>query len=226
MEAVRVQDRARLNPRFTPLQLLAHIGAWIPLFVLLWDASHHQLTANPILEATHRTGTTALVLLVFSLACTPLNVLFGFRQAIKLRRPLGVYGLMYIGVHLFIFAVLDYGLDLDMIRDTVVEQRFVLVGLASFLMLLPLGVTSTRGWMKRLGKRWIKLHRLVYLAVPLAVVHYVWLVKADIRVPLQYGAVVAILLFLRIPRVRHFFSSLRYRLAPRFDSNLARPSKV
>lgn len=226
MEAVRVQDAVKPIPRFTPVQLLAHVGAWIPLFVLLWDASHNQLTANPILEATHRTGTTALVLLVLSLACTPLNVLFGFRQAIKLRRPLGVYGLLYIVVHLFIFAVIDYGLDLEMIRDTIVEQRFVLVGFAAFLMLLPLGITSTRGWMKRLGKCWTKLHWLVYLAVPLAVVHYVWLVKADIRVPLQYGAVVAILLFLRIPRVRHFFSSLRYKLAPRLNASLARPSKV
>lgn len=224
MEAAPAIDRIRFDIRLTPLQILTHAGAWAPFFVLLWDASHGQLTANPILEATHRTGLAALVLLVLSLACKPLNVLFGFRQAIKLRRPLGVYGLLYIGVHLFIFVVLDYGLDAGLIRDTIIEQRFVLAGLAAFVLLLPLGITSTKGWMKRLGRKWSVLHRLVYIAVPLVVVHYLWLVKADIRVPLQYGAVVALLLFLRIPHVRRFFANLRHRLAPRLVTSPIRPA--
>ena len=224
MGAAPAIDRIRLDIRLTPLQILTHAGAWVPFFVLLWDASRDQLTANPILEATRRTGLAALVLLILSLACTPLNVLFGFRQAIKLRRPLGVYGLLYIGVHLFIFVVLDYGLDAGLIRDTIIEQRFVLVGFAAFVLLLPLGITSTKGWMKRLGRKWSLLHRLVYIAVPLGVVHYLWLVKADIRVPLQYGAVVALLLFLRIPHVRRFFANLRYRLAPRLVMSPIRPA--
>ena len=197
------------------MQIAVHIGAVIPLAVLMWDATHHLLTANPIQEATHRTGTTALVLLVLSLACSPANTLLGFKQAIKLRRPLGVYGFLYAVVHVFIFAVIDYGLDLGMIRDAVLDQLYVLVGLAAFLLLMPLAVTSTKGWMKRLGKRWKRLHWAVYLALPLVVGHYWWLVKADIRVPLQYGVVIALLLMVRLPPVRRAVSNLRFRLMPK-----------
>ena len=207
-------ERARPRPRiqFTPLQIVTHIGALIPLAVLLWDAANHRLTANPIQEATYRPGLTTLVLLVLSLAVTPVNTIFGFKQVVRLRRPLGLYGFLYVAIHLFIFAVLDYGLDIEMIRDTIIEKRYVLVGFTAFLLLLPLAITSTKGWMKRLGKRWKKLHYLMYIAVPLGVVHFVWLVKADIRLPLQYAFVVAMLLAVRIPPVRRFFSELRNKL--------------
>ena len=219
--------RGRTRPRFqfTPLQIVTHVAAVIPLVVLLWDAANHKLTANPILEATFRTGLTALVLLVLSLVVTPANTVFGFKQAVKLRRPLGLYGFMYVAIHLFIFAVVDYSLDLGMIRDAIIEQRYVLVGFAAFLLLVPLAITSTKGWMKRLGKRWKRLHYLVYLAVPLGVVHFIWLVKADLRVPLQYAFIVAVLLILRIPSVRRFFSALRSRLAPKMTLQLARQKK-
>ncbi|MCL5999360.1 MAG: sulfoxide reductase heme-binding subunit YedZ [Chloroflexi bacterium] len=199
----------------TWLQLVVHICCWLPLIVLVWEASHDLLSVNPIQDITFRTGRTALVILVLSLACTPANNVLGFKQALKLRRPLGLYGFMYAGLHFLIFSVLDYQLDWELIQQTIVEKRYVLVGFAALLLLLPLAITSSKGWMKRLGKNWRRLHALVYLAVPLAVIHFVWLVKADIRVPLQYGAVVALLLVLRIPRVRQFFSQLRFRLMPR-----------
>ena len=181
------------------LRIATHIGAWIPLAVLIWDFANDNLTANPIQEATFRTGKTALILLLLALACTPLNTLLGWKRLLPLRRPLGLYAFFYVCVHLLIFALVDYGLDWELIQQAIVEKRYVLVGFAAFLLLLPLAITSTKGWMRRLGKGWKQLHRLVYLAVSLAIVHFVWLVKADIREPLAYGAIVAALLILRLP---------------------------
>src|SRR5262245_14108774 len=163
------------------LRVAIHIGAWIPLAVLIWDFMHNQLTVNPIQEATYRTGKTALILLLLALACTPLNTLLGLKQVLPLRRPLGLYAFMYVCIHLVIFAIIDYGLDVDLIKEAIVEKRYVLVGFTAFLLLVPLAITSTKGWMRRLGKRWKKLHRLVYLVASLAVIHFVWLVKADYR---------------------------------------------
>ena len=197
------------------LRIATHIGAWIPLAVLIWDFANDNLTANPIQEATFRTGKTALILLLLALACTPLNTLLGWKRLLPLRRPLGLYAFFYVCVHLLIFALVDYGLDWELIQQAIVEKRYVLVGFAAFLLLLPLAITSTKGWMRRLGKGWKKLHRLVYLAVSLAIVHFVWLVKADIREPLVYGAIVAALLILRLPAIRRSLTSMRYRAAGR-----------
>src|SRR3712207_4356163 len=159
------------------LRWLVHVGALVPLALLIWDGAHDNLTHNPIQEITFRTGKTALVVLVLSLAATPLNTLFGLKQVLPLRRPLGLYAFFYVTLHLLIFAVLDYGLDWGLIQQAIVEKRYVLVGFTAFLLLLPLALTSTRASMRRLGKRWKLLHRLVYVAVALAIVHYVWLVK-------------------------------------------------
>jgi len=197
------------------LRIATHIGAWVPLAVLIWDFLNDHLTANPIQEATFRTGKTALILLVLSLACTPLNTLFGLKRVRPLRRPLGLYAFFYVCVHLVIFAVVDYGLDVELIKQAIVEKRFVLVGFAAFLLLAPLAITSTKGWMRRLGKSWKELHRLVYVAALLVVVHFVWLVKADIREPLLYGAAVGGLLLLRLPAVRRALAHLRGRLKRR-----------
>lgn len=193
------------------LRLLAHIGALIPLGQLLWDAYGNDLTANPIQEITFRTGKTALILLILSLACTPANTLLGLRQAIPLRRPLGLYAFFYAFLHLLIFAVLDYGLDVSLIWQTVLEKRYVVAGFSAFVLLLPLAVTSTAGWQRRLGKRWRKLHRLVYAAAALAILHFVWLVKADRSEPLTYGAILGLLLALRLPAIRRTATRLRYR---------------
>lgn len=194
---------------------VTHILALLPLVLLIWDGTHDQLTANPIQEITARTGKTALITLVLSLACTPLNTLFGIRQVLPLRRPLGLYAFMYAGLHLLTFTVLDYGLDARLIWDTIAEKRYVLVGFSAFMLLLPLALTSTRWSMRRLGKRWKALHRLVYVAAPLAVLHFLWLVKADIREPLLYGALVAGLLALRVPGVRRRLSTIGGRAALR-----------
>jgi sulfoxide reductase heme-binding subunit YedZ len=183
----------------------------MPLAWILWDFAQGAFLVDPVREITTRTGRTAIVLLVLTLACTPINTVFGFRQALRVRRALGLYAFLYVGLHFLTFVWLDYGLDLDLLLQAIFDQRYVIVGFASGVILLLLAVTSTRGWQKQLGKRWKWLHRLVYLAAVLAVMHYLWLVK-DIRDPLRYAFVVALLLVLRIPRVRRTVSSLRYKL--------------
>ncbi len=186
------------------LQVLVHIGALLPLAWLTWQFSQDQLTANPIREIQLRTGKYALNLLVLSLACTPVYNIFGFKPALQLRRTLGLYAFMYSGLHLLNFIGLDYGFDFALIREDIADKPFALVGLAAFLILLPLAVTSTKGWVKRLGKNWQCLHRLLYLAGLLAVVHFIWLTKskADLRVPLIYGGIIMLLLIVRIPIIR------------------------
>ncbi|MDO8716832.1 MAG: protein-methionine-sulfoxide reductase heme-binding subunit MsrQ [Dehalococcoidales bacterium] len=190
------------------LQILVHIGALLPLAWLAWQFSQDQLTANPIREIQLRTGRYALNLLALSLACTPVYNIFGFKPALQLRRTLGLYAFLYAGLHLLNFIGLDYGFNFTLIEEGIAAKPFALVGLAAFLILLPLAVTSTKGWVKRLGNNWPRLHRLLYVAAVLAVLHFIWLTKskADIRVPLVYGAVIALLLILRIPVIRRLIS--------------------
>jgi len=191
------------------LRILTHIGALMPLALLAWDYWGGRLSVNPIQDITLQTGKAALVLLVLSLACTPINSVFGYKPVLRLRRTLGLYAFMYVGLHLLIFVGLDYGFDWVLIREAIFEKRYALVGFGAFLILLPLAVTSTKGWMRRLGKLWKRLHRAVYLAALLAVVHFVWLVKSDIREPLLFGAVVVVLLLLRISPIRRSVSHFR-----------------
>lgn len=195
--------------RFTPFQLFVHAAALAPLGLLIFDFFRDNLTVNPVQALTLRTGKYALTLLVLSLACTPVNTVFGFRPALKVRRALGLYAFMYATIHFLIFIGLDYAFNPQLLREAIFEKRFALVGFAAFLMLLPLAITSTRGWMKRLGKNWKRLHRLVYLAGALVVVHYAWAVKSDIRQPLLFGGLVALFLFLRLPAVRRAASQRR-----------------
>jgi sulfoxide reductase heme-binding subunit YedZ len=198
-------------PRFTKFQAAVHIAAWIPLALLVFNWFTNNLTFNPIQALQLRTGKYALVLLILALACTPLNTIFGFRQAIKVRRALGLYAFMYASIHFLIFIGLDYQFDLILLQEAIFEKRYAFVGFAAGLILLVLAITSTRGWKKRLGRTWTKLHKFVYLAGILVIVHYVWLVKSDIRIPLLYGAVVLTLLILRIPTVRRQASKFRQR---------------
>lgn len=195
-----------------PRQLLVHLAALLPLAVLVFDGLRGNLTVNPIQALTLRTGKTALILLTASLACTPAYSLLGFRPALQWRRPVGVYAALYAGLHFAIFAVLDYTLDLALIREAIFEKPFALVGFAAGLILLPLALTSTASAMRRMGARWKRLHRLVYIAGGLAVVHYTWAVKADISQPLLFGAIIALLLLARLPMVRRAAVALRGRL--------------
>ena len=185
------------------LQILTHVGALLPLGILAWDYAQNQLTANPIREITIRTGRSAIVLLLLSLACAPIYSLSGFQPVRRLRRPLGLYAFLYAGLHGLTFVGLDYGFDFALIGQELLQKRFVQVGVLALLILVPLAITSTRGWVARLGKNWKRLHRLVYLAALLAGVHFLWAVKADVRAPLLYGAALAVLLIARIPAVQN-----------------------
>jgi sulfoxide reductase heme-binding subunit YedZ len=202
-------------PRFTLFQWAVHIGSWVPLVLIVVDYFRDNLTVNPIQDVTFRTGKAALVLLVLSLAATPVNTVFGFKPALKVRRALGLYAFMYVTLHLLIFVGLDYLFDPDLLLEAIFEKRYALIGFSAFLLLLPLAITSTKGWMARLGKNWKQLHRLVYLAACLAVVHYIWLVKADTRQPWAFGGIVLFLLALRLPSIRRWASSLRGRISHR-----------
>ena len=202
------------KPRWTfpaILQVAVHVAAWVPLALLTLDYAIDRLGANPIQALTLRTGKTALVLLVLSLAVTPLAT-FGWRGVVRLRRPLGVYAFGYVALHFLTFIGLDYGFNLAFLRDGLIEKPFALVGLAAGTLLFPLALTSTRGWMRRLGRNWKRLHWLVFIAAPLAIVHYVLQVKADWRQPLLYGLAVAILIVLRIPAVRRAAAHAAARL--------------
>lgn len=193
---------------------LVHPLALAPLALLIFDYLNSRLSPNPIQDLTFRTGLPALVLLIGSLACTPANLGLGWKWAVKLRRPLGLYAFLYATLHMLVFVVLDYGLDPALLWNAVAEKRYILAGSAALLLLTPLAITSTKGWQKRLGKRWKLLHKLVYVAAPLAVIHFVWLVKSDIREPLIYGAVLLLLLALRLPLVRRLLPQRRPAALP------------
>lgn len=193
------------------LRVLTHIAALLPLAVLVWDFTQGQLTVNPIQEIQLRTGKSTLVLLLLSLACTPINRIFGIKAVLPLRRLLGLYAFMYASLHFLNFVGLDYGFDFGLIQEDIAEKRFALVGFAAFISLLLLAVTSTKGWMRRLGKNWEHLHWLIYVAAVLAVTHFTLQVKVDFREPLLYGVVVVLLLIVRLPGIREVVSKLRHR---------------
>ena len=225
MLAELVDSRGKLGKALkgvgqSPLKILVHTAAWGLLAWLLFDYWTGNLTVNPIQAATQRTGIFALVFLTLSLACTPLNTLFGWRQVLTVRRILGLHAFMFALVHFTIFIWLDYGFDWEFLRIEIINKRYVLVGASAFLILAALALTSFRWWMKRLGKNWKRLHKLVYLAGILVIVHYAWAKKGDllrlsgdVLGPLAFGLVMALLLILRTPAVRKTARNLRNRLA-------------
>lgn len=196
--------------RVSTLKILAHIGALLPLIALLWDFSQGQLTADPIREIQLRTGKAALLLLVITLGCTPAYLISGFEQARLFRRLFGLYTMMYASLHFLNFIGLDYGFDFALIREDIFEKRYAVAGFAAFLVLLALAVTSTIGWKRRLGKKWRPFHRFIYVAALLAVLHFLLQVKAGIRGPLIYGAIVVGLLAFRTPMIREALCKPRY----------------
>ena len=216
--------------RYTPLQIAIHIYGWSTLVILIIDFFTGNLTANPIQALEQRTGRHAITLLVLSLACTPLNNLFGWRELIKRRRALGLYAFLYATLHVIIFIDLDYGLAWSLILQTIIEKPYIVVGVLSFLMLIPLAFTSFDIWKKRLGKSWKRLHQLIYLIAPLVALHYAWGKKGDffrlqgeIIRPLIYASFIIVLLVMRLPRVRKALASARDRIVVLFRKREAQP---
>jgi methionine sulfoxide reductase heme-binding subunit len=205
--------------RYTPLQIIMHIGAWYPLARLIFDFATGNLSPNFIQDMEQRTGRAAITLLIISLACTPLYTLFNWREPLKHRRALGLYTFMYATIHMLIFVDLDYGLAWSLIVKTIVQKPRLIVGIIAFLLLIPLGMTSFDIWKARLGKNWKRLHKVVYLIAPLVILHYAWSKKGDlfalqgdILKPLTYGLVLLILLTFRITPIRKNIASLRTRI--------------
>lgn len=217
MRSIGLNKVGNYLPRFSKFQLAVHIAAWIPLILLAINWSLDNLSFNPIQTLELRTGKYALVLLILSLACTPINTIFRFRQALKVRRALGLYAFLYASIHFVIFIGIDYQFDWTLLQEAIFEKRYAFIGFAAGIILLALAVTSTKGWMKRLGRVWTNLHKFVYLASVLVIVHYVWLVKSDIRIPLLYGALVLFLLMLRIPIIRKNASRLQILKRAKFS---------
>lgn len=200
-----------------------HLAALTPLVLLILAWAGGRLGANPIREITLRTGRYALALLVLSLACTPARSLTGLVAFQRLRKPLGLYAFLYVLLHLLTYLGLDFGFNLAFLWPEITRQPFVQVGLLAFLLLLPLAITSTRRWRKRLGKNWKRIHRLAYLAAALAVLHFYWAVKGDWRRPLAVAIVLALLLIARLPLIRKVLGKRQHTLVHSRESATRAP---
>jgi sulfoxide reductase heme-binding subunit YedZ len=200
VRAARAREPRRPDRAMAAIKAAVWIAALSPLALLVWDGLNGGLGAEPIEEVTHRTGITALVLLLCSLAVTPVRRLTGWNRAVKLRRPVGLFAFFYASLH-FLTYLFDQEFLPAYIVEDVVEHPYVTAGFTAYLLLVPLALTSTQGMIRRLGRRWQKLHRLVYAAAALAVLHFLWLVKKDLTEPLVYAAVLALLLAFRLPMV-------------------------
>lgn len=170
-----------------------------PVAVLTWKGFHDLLGANPIDVITRTTGRWTLTFLLITLSITPLRRLSGLPWAIRFRRMVGLYAFFYGCLHLMTYVWLDKFFDVPEMLHDIVKRRFITAGLTAWTLMLPLALTSTAGWIRRLGgKRWQKLHRLIYFSAVSGVIHFIWLVKADLRKPLTYGAIWAVLIGYRM----------------------------
>lgn len=165
---------------------------------LIWAGFHGELTADPIKYVTHHTGEWGLRLLLLTLLVTPLRKISGKPWVGRTRRMLGLFAFFYVSLHLLTYALLDLGLDWGHLAEDIFKRPYITVGFAAFVIMFALAVTSTKGMMRRLGRRWKPLHRGIYLAASLGCLHYFWLVKADLREPLIYAAALALLLAYRV----------------------------
>jgi sulfoxide reductase heme-binding subunit YedZ len=171
----------------------------IPLGLLVWRGLHNDLTLNPVQYIEHTTGDWVLRFLVLTLAITPLRKMLRLPQLIRFRRMFGLFAFFYVCLHFTTWVWLDRYFDWRQMLDDIAKRPYITVGFAGFVLLIPLALTSTAGWIRRLGgKRWQLLHRLVYATAILGVIHYYWLVKSDVREPLEYAFVIGALLLWRI----------------------------
>lgn len=181
---------------FKPVVFLACLG---PLARLAWKGFHGMLGANPIEVITHSTGDWTLTFLLVTLSISPLRKLTRQYWLIGLRRMFGLYAFFYGTLHLSTYVWLDKFFDVHEMLADIAKRRFITAGMTAFTLLIPLALTSTKGWIRRMGgKHWQVLHRLIYASATAGVIHYIWLVKADLHKPLEYAAVLAVLMLYRI----------------------------
>lgn len=209
------QDRNKLS---NILLIITHIGAIIPGVILIVKTLLGDLGFNPIQTATHWTGRIALTLLLLSLAVTPIRKIFNFLPINKIRRPLGLYTFYYALIHLGIYIILDYGFNWKLIFQSILQNRFIFIGSIAILVLLILAITSNRYLMRKLGKAWKWIHKAVYLAAIMIVLHFAWAGKGDIFSlqgeiiePLIATITLLILLILRIPFIERALRKLFFK---------------
>src|SRR5437879_1866865 len=179
-------------------KLVLFVNGLVPLVLLLWDVYRKQVGANPLEFVTRTTGMLTLVFLLISLAVSPLRRVTGLNWLIRLRRMLGLFAFFYGSLHLMTYVAFDRFFHLTTIPGDVVKRPFIAIGMTAFFLILPLAITSTDKMVKRLGgKRWMRLHRIVYLAGILGVLHYYMLVKSDVRLPMTFAFLLAVLLGFR-----------------------------
>ena len=180
-------------------KLVVFVNSLVPLVLLLWDIYHKRVGPNPLEFATRTTGMLTLIFLSVTVAVTPLRKIFGINSLVKVRRMLGLFAFFYGALHLLTYVWFDRWFNLASVVQDVGKRPFILVGMTAFFLMVPLAITSTNKMVKRLGgKRWARLHRLVYLAAIAGVVHFWMLVKSDIRLPLTFAFILLFLLGFRL----------------------------
>lgn len=206
-----------MNQDYKPLLFIVCL---IPLARLGYLGVVDGLGANPIEFITRSTGTWTLTGLMLTLAVTPLRRLTGYHLLIRYRRMLGLFTFFYASLHFITYIWLDQFFDFSAVFKDIYKRPFITVGFVAFLLLIPLAVTSTNAMMRRLGKRWQTLHRMIYVIAVLGVVHYWWLVKKDLTTPMIYAAVLLLLLGLRLPTVSSAWAKREKRYRPLQDTRL------
>src|SRR5687768_18083275 len=190
-------------------KIVVFINSLVPLVLLLWDLYHKRVGPNPLEFATRTTGMLTLIFLSLTVAVTPLRKIFGINSLVKVRRMLGLFAFFYGSLHLLTYVWFDRLFNFISVGQDVVRRPFILVGMTAFLLMVPLAITSTNKMVKRLGgKRWGRLHRLVYLAAVAGVIHFWMLVKSDIRLPLTFAFIILFLLGYRL-LLKYFPSNVR-----------------
>lgn len=180
------------------LKICFFIACLSPFLLLSYDTWNNQLGANPIETLHFRLGDWALRFLCLGLAITPFKKLTGIKELIRFRRMTGLFAFFYASLHFLVFIALDLSFSIELFIDEVPKSPYIIIGLLTYCLLVPLALTSTKKMQKRLGKKWKQLHKLVYIAAILAVIHYLWLVKSDLTEPLIYAAFVFVLLAMRV----------------------------
>jgi methionine sulfoxide reductase heme-binding subunit len=179
-------------------KVLVFLLSCVPLLGLIWRGFHNDLTANPVEFLQHQTGDWTLRFLIFTLCITPFRKVLNLPELIRFRRMLGLFAFFYVCLHFLTYLGPDQSFNFAGMLKDVVKRPFITIGFAAFVLLIPLAITSTASWVRRLGgKRWQALHRSIYLCAVLGVIHYYWLVKSDVREPLFYGLLVGIVLLWR-----------------------------
>lgn len=200
----------RIDWTWFSLKLFAHLLLLTPMVLLLYRALQNQLGADPIAALTHQTGDWTLRFLLLSLAMTPLRLILKKSWPIRFRRMIGLYTFFYASLHFSVYLFLDLGSYWSQIGADIIKRPFITVGFTAWLLLVPLAITSNQWMMRKLKKNWLKLHKLVYVIGVLAVIHFYWLVKSDVREPLIYAGILGLLFAIRLkPRLHSWLENRR-----------------